>query len=106
MITYRQKDMIVTGGFNVYPAEIERVLAMHSDVALAAVGKRADDMKGEVAVAYVVARPGARQDRDALMAHCRDHLAAYKRPRDVKFVPDIPKTSTGKIMRRALAALD
>jgi len=58
-IVDRLKDMIVTGGFNVYPAEIERVLAMHSDVALAAVGKRADDMKGEVAVAYMVAGPGA-----------------------------------------------
>jgi len=60
MITYRQKDMIVTGGFNVYPAEIECERAMHSDGALAAVGKRAEDMTGEVAVAYMVAGPGAR----------------------------------------------
>ncbi len=105
-IVDRLKDMIITGGFNIYPAEIERVLAKHPDVALAAVGRRADEVKGEVAVAYVVKGPDATVDEDALHSHCRAHLAAYKCPRVIKFVPDVPKTSTGKIMRRALATLD
>lgn len=105
-IVDRLKDMILTGGFNVYPAEIERVLAMHPDVALAAVGKRADDLKGEIAVAYIVLAQGATGDADAMMAHCREHLAAYKCPRDIRFVEDVPKTSTGKIMRRELHTLD
>ncbi len=105
-IVDRLKDMILTGGFNVYPAEIERVLAMHPDVALAAVGKREDEMKGEIAIAYIVLTQGTHGDADAMMAHCREHLAAYKCPRDVRFVDDVPKTSTGKIMRRELHRLD
>ena len=105
-IVDRLKDMILTGGFNVYPAEIERVLAKHADVALAAVGKRDDDLKGEVAVAYVVLSQGAEGNKEALIEHCREQLAAYKCPRDIVFVDDVPKTSTGKIMRRELHTLD
>lgn len=105
-IVDRLKDMILTAGFNVYPAEIERVLARHPDVALVAVGKRADEIKGEIAVAYVVLAQGATADEERLLAHCREHLAAYKCPRAIKFVDDVPKTSTGKIMRRELHTLD
>lgn len=105
-IVDRLKDMILTGGFNVYPAEIERVLAKHPDVALSAVGKRADEMKGEIAIAYVVLAQRAKEDKDGLLEFCRQHLAAYKCPRDIRFVADLPKTSTGKIMRRELHKLD
>ena len=105
-IVDRKKDMILTAGYNVYPAELERVIAMHPAVALAAVGPRPDEMKGEVAKAYVVLKPGAAADADGIIAHCREHLAAYKAPREVRFVDDVPKTSTGKIMRRALKTLD
>jgi long-chain acyl-CoA synthetase len=105
-IVDRLKDMILTSGFNVYPAEIERVLAMHPDVALSAVGKRPDEDKGEVAKAYIVLAAGAKGDKEAIMAHCREHLAAYKCPREIQFVDDVPKTSTGKIMRRELHTLD
>jgi long-chain acyl-CoA synthetase len=105
-IVDRLKDMIITGGFKVYPAEIERVLAGHPDVALCAVGKRSDEMKGEIAVAFVVPRADAKPDKDALLTYCREHLAAYKCPRDIRFVADVPKTSTGKIMRRELHTLD
>jgi long-chain acyl-CoA synthetase len=105
-IVDRLKDMIITGGFNVYPAEIERVLAGHPDVALCAVGKRADELKGEIAVAFVVPTVGAKPDKDVLLTYCREHLAAYKCPRDIRFVQDVPKTSTGKIMRRELHTLD
>jgi len=105
-IVDRKKDMILTAGYNVYPAEIERVLAQHPAVAMSAVGRRPDDLKGEIAKAYVVLKPGASAEADEMIAFCRDHLAAYKVPREVSFVPDLPKTSTGKIMRRELSKLD
>ncbi len=102
----RKKDMILTAGYNVYPAEIERVLAMHPAVAMSAVGRKPDDVKGEIAKAYVVLRPGAKAEEKEITDFCREHLAAYKVPRAVQFVPDLPKTSTGKIMRRELHTLD
>jgi long-chain acyl-CoA synthetase len=105
-IVDRKKDMILTGGYNVYPAEIERVLAAHPAVALAAVGKQEDELKGEIAKAYVVLKEGETGDEDEIIAFCREKLAAYKCPRKVQFVSDVPKTSTGKIMRRELFTLD
>ena len=105
-IVDRKKDMIITAGFKVYPAEIERALASHPSVAMVAVGSQSDALKGEVAKAYVVLRVGAVGDADALMAHCREQLAAYKVPRAIQFVADLPKTSTGKILRRELKKLD
>ena len=102
----RLKDLIITGGFNVYPAEIERVLAAHPSVALAAVGRQPDEMKGEVAKAYIILKEGAKADPDSIMAHCRANLAAYKCPRKIQFVKDVPRTSSGKIMRRELARID
>lgn len=101
-IVDRKKEMILTAGYNVYPAEIERVLSDHPDVAIAAVGKEADEAKGEVAIAYVVLNPGARPNETELIEHCRARLAPYKAPRGVRFVADLPKTSTGKILRREL----
>jgi len=102
----RQKDMINTAGFKVFPAEIERVVAAHDSVAMVAVGGQPDDLKGEIAKAYVVLKPGATADADAILDLCRKELAAYKVPRAVQFVADLPKTSTGKIMRRELKTLD
>jgi long-chain acyl-CoA synthetase len=105
-IVDRKKDMILTGGYNVYPAEIERVLAAHPDVALAAVGKQPDEMKGEIAKAYVVLKEGATGTEQEMIDFCRKSLASYKCPRKVQFVDDVPKTSTNKIMRRELHTLD
>ncbi len=105
-IVDRRKDLIITGGFNVYPAEIERVVAAHPAVAMVAVGSVPDETLGELARAYVVLRPGATATEAEIIEHCRPHLAAYKRPRSVRFVPDLPKTSTGKVMRRELKTLD
>jgi long-chain acyl-CoA synthetase len=102
----RSKDLILTGGFNVYPAEIERVVAAHPAVAMVAVGSVPDDRLGELARAYVVLRPGAAASVAEIIEHCRPHLAAYKLPRSVRFVADLPKTSTGKVMRRELKTLD
>ena len=105
-IVDRKKDMILTAGYNVYPAEIDRVVAGHPDVALVAVGSIPDEEKGELAKAYIVPKVGATPSADNVIAYCREHLAAYKVPRAVQFVDDLPKTSTGKVMRRELKTLD
>ena len=105
-IVDRKKDLIITGGFNVYPAEIERVVASHPTVAMVAVGPVTDELRGELARAYVVLRPGTSAGEEEIIEHCRPHLAAYKLPRSVRFVADLPKTSTGKVMRRELRTLD
>ena len=98
----RLKDMIVTAGYNVYPAEIERVIIGHPSVALVAVGREPDPIKGEVAHAFVVLAPGRLPDTESILSHCRAHLAAYKVPRAVHFVSELPTTSSGKLMRRKL----
>ncbi len=105
-IVDRKKDMILTAGFNVYPAEIERVLAGHPAVALVAVGSVEDEMKGELAKAYIVLKQGATATEDEIIEFCRNSLAAYKVPRQVQFVAGVPTTSSGKIMRRMLRTLD
>jgi long-chain acyl-CoA synthetase len=105
-IVDRKKDMILTGGYNIYPAEIERVISDHPSVSMVAVGRQPDELKGEVARAYIVLKDGATADADSILAFCRAHLAAYKVPRSIKFVPDLPKTSTGKVLRRQLKTLD
>ena len=105
-IVDRKKDMILTAGFNVYPAELERVIAGHASVGMVAVGTIPDETKGELAKAYIVLKEGETGDADAIIAYCREHLAAYKVPRAVQFVEDLPKTSTGKVMRRKLCELD
>ncbi|PZQ50714.1 MAG: AMP-dependent synthetase [Rhodovulum sulfidophilum] len=98
----RKKDMIITAGYNVYPAELEQAIAAHPDVAMVAVAGCADTEKGEIAQAFVVLHRGASLDEAGLIAHCRQRLASYKLPRRVFFVDDLPKTSTGKILRRSL----
>jgi long-chain acyl-CoA synthetase len=98
----RLKDMIITGGYNIYPAELERVLCEHPAVAMAAVVGVPDDIKGELAKAFVVLVADAASTADDLLAFCRERLAAYKVPREVQFVSDLPKTSSGKVMRRVL----
>lgn len=105
-IVDRKKDMILTAGYNVYPAEIERVLAKHSSISIAAVGKENDKLKGEIAKAYVVLKENEKISEEELINFCKTHLAAYKCPRKVIFVDDVPKTSSGKIMRRELYKLD
>ncbi|MEV3923135.1 FadD3 family acyl-CoA ligase [Actinomadura coerulea] len=98
-ITGRTKEMFVVGGFNVYPAEVENVLARHDAVAESGVVGVPDERMGEVGRAYVRLRPGRTATRDELVAHCRDRLANFKVPREVVFVDDLPKTASGKIWR-------
>lgn len=105
-IVDRLKDMVITAGFNIYPAELERVIAEHPDVAMVAVGSVPDAEKGELAKAYIVLKPGAKGDAADFERHCRERLAAYKVPRTFAFVADLPKTNSGKVMRRHLRQLD
>lgn len=101
-IVDRRTDLIITAGFNIYPAELERVISAHEAVAMVAVVGVPDEEKGELAVAFVVRKSSTQCDEATLLAHCKSQLAAYKMPRIIKFVDDLPKTSTGKIMRRTL----
>ncbi len=101
-VTDRIKDMIVSGGENIYPAEIERVLAEHPTVDDVAVIGVPDDRWGEVPKAVVVAAQGANVDPDALIAYCREHLAAYKCPKTVDVVDELPRNLTGKILKKQL----
>jgi long-chain acyl-CoA synthetase len=102
----RKKDMILCGGYNVYPAEIERVISEHPAVAMVAVCGRAHATKGEAPEAFVVTKPGVTVDLSTLDSFCRERLAAYKAPRKFHLVSELPKTSTGKILRRALREID
>jgi long-chain acyl-CoA synthetase len=103
-IVDRLKDMVITGGFNIYPAELERVLCEHPSVAMAAVVGVPDETKGELAKAFVVCRNGADLHPEDVLDFCRQRLAAYKVPRLIEVVDDLPKTSSGKILRRELRA--
>lgn len=97
----RKKDMIIASGFKVWPREVEDILYQHPAVREAAVVGAPDPYRGETVKAYVSLKPGASLTPDALIQFCRDRLAAYKYPRQVEIVAEIPKTATGKILRRA-----
>ncbi|MCR1786337.1 AMP-binding protein [Nocardioides carbamazepini] len=98
----RSKDMIIRGGENIYPIEIETVIAEYVGVSNVAVVGRPDDYWGEVVVAFVTLHDGAGVDTEALRAHCREHLAAYKVPAEVVVVPEMPLNASGKILKRTL----
>ncbi|MBD3143533.1 long-chain-fatty-acid--CoA ligase [Microbispora bryophytorum] len=101
-IVDRAKDMIIRGGFNVYPREIEEVLMTHPAVSLAAVVGVPHDSHGEEVKAYVIRKPGATTTEEELVAWCRETMAAYKYPRIVEFRESLPMTATGKILKREL----
>jgi long-chain acyl-CoA synthetase len=97
----RKKDMILVSGFNVYPNEVEEVVAMHDGVVEAAAIGVVDDVAGEAVKIFVV-RKDPTLTAEALIAHCRKHLTGYKIPKHVEFRDDLPRTNVGKILRRAL----
>ncbi|WP_406434011.1 AMP-binding protein [Streptomyces sp. NBC_00631] len=98
----RKKDMINASGFKVWPREVEDVLYTHPAVREAAVVGVPDGYRGETVKAYISLRPGAATDPDDLALYCKERLAAYKYPRQVEILPDLPKTASGKILRREL----
>jgi len=99
----RLKDLIIRGGFNVYPREIEDVLHSHPDVRLAAVVGVPDERLGEEVGAAVVLEPGAQLSEQELVDLARERLAAHKRPRQVWFVDELPLGPTGKILKRLIS---
>ncbi|AWS45716.1 long-chain fatty acid--CoA ligase [Streptosporangium sp. 'caverna'] len=101
-IVDRAKDMIIRGGFNVYPREIEEVLMTHPDVSLVAVVGVPNDSHGEEVKAYVIRVPGATVTEEELVSWSRETMAAYKYPRIVEFRDALPMTATGKILKREL----
>jgi acyl-CoA synthetase (AMP-forming)/AMP-acid ligase II len=104
-ITDRLKDMYICGGFNVYPAEVEQVLARMDGVADAAVIGVPDQRLGEVGRAFVVKRPGSELDEESLIAYTREHLANFKAPRSVRFVDALPRNAGGKVVKPQLREL-
>ncbi|MBW7970056.1 long-chain fatty acid--CoA ligase [Bradyrhizobium sp. BR 10289] len=102
----RKKNLIISGGENIYPAELERVLLEHPDVSECAVIGRPDPRWDEVPIAYVIGRPGCRLEADELRAHIQAQLARYKVPRDIVFVTDLPRTALGKVQHFLLKQLD
>ena len=103
-IVDRKKDMIVSGGFNIYSKEVEKVLADHPAVADVAVIGAPDDIFGEAVVAFVEPRSGITVPKaEAIIAFCRDRIAGYKKPKHVFFIDALPRTATGKIMKPGLS---
>jgi fatty-acyl-CoA synthase len=104
-IVGRLKDMYISGGENVYPAEVEAALHEHDAVADAAVVGVRDERWGEVGVAFVVLRRDASTGEEQLVAHCRERLARFKVPSRVVFLDELPRTGAGKVPKQELAAL-
>jgi long-chain acyl-CoA synthetase len=103
-IVDRKKDLVIRGGYNVYPREVEEVLYAHPAVAEAGVVGRPDEKLGEEVIAYVSLNRGASASGEELVAFCRERLAAYKYPREVRILPDLPKGPSGKILKKDLRA--
>jgi long-chain acyl-CoA synthetase len=101
-IVERKKDMIIAGGFNVYPREVEEVLYSHPKVLEAAVIGIPDPYRGETVKAFVVLKPGQEATEDELRTFCRSQLTAYKVPTSIEFRPELPKSGVGKVLRKML----
>lgn len=102
VITDRKKDMIIVGGFNVYPKEVEETLYTHPKVALAAVVGIPDPRTGEAVKAFVQLKPGTTATAQEILEFCRDKMGGYKRPREVEFRESLPTSVVGKVLRRIL----
>ena len=101
-ITDRKKDMYISGGFNCYPAEVEKLLSTHPAISMVAVIGIADERLGEVGKAFVVLRPGATVSEADLLAWSRENMANYKVPRQFAFLADLPRNAAGKVAKRQL----
>jgi long-chain acyl-CoA synthetase len=102
MITDRKKDMIIVGGFNVYPRDVEDILFQHPKVGLAAVVGVPDDKSGEIVKAYIQLKPGETATEEEILEFCKENMAGYKRPKVVEFRDELPVSNVGKVLRRVL----
>ncbi len=100
----RKKDMIIASGFKVWPREVEDVIYLHPSVREVAVVGVPDPYRGETVKAFVALKEGfeGKVKEEEIVAHCKERMAAYKYPRQVEFIKEVPKTATGKFLRRAL----
>jgi len=98
-IVGREKDIIITGGYNVYPKEIEETLRSHADIEDAIVVGAYDDSLGEIPIGYVILKPGTEIGQEEVISFCKERMAKYKVPRSIKFVKEFPQTTSGKICR-------
>jgi acyl-CoA synthetase (AMP-forming)/AMP-acid ligase II len=98
----RIKDMVVSGGENIYPVEVENALAKHDAVADVAVIGVPDNQYGEALLAFVVTKPGTSLDIETMIAFCRDKIAGYKIPRQLQVVKELPRNPSGKILKKIL----
>ncbi|HNQ86109.1 MAG TPA: long-chain fatty acid--CoA ligase [Deltaproteobacteria bacterium] len=103
-IVDRKKDLIIAGGFNIYPKEVDQVLFDHPKVLEACTIGVPDAYRGESVKAFIVLKAGENLTAGEVIAYCKDKLAAYKVPRDIEFLPELPKSAIGKILRRELKA--
>ncbi len=102
LITDRKKDMIIVGGFNVYPRDVEDILFQHPKVGLAAVVGVPDAKSGEVVKAYIQLKPGEKAAEEEILEFCKENMAGYKRPKVVEFRDELPVSNVGKVLRRVL----
>ncbi|MEW6530954.1 MAG: long-chain fatty acid--CoA ligase [Thermodesulfobacteriota bacterium] len=102
LITDRKKDLILVGGFNVYPRDVEEILFTHPKVALAAVVGVPDPKSGEAPKAYIQLKPGEQATEEEFLVFCKDKMAGYKRPRSIEFRETLPTSVIGKVLRRVL----
>jgi len=103
-IVDRKKDLIVAGGYNVYPKEIDEVLFDHPKILEACAIGIPDPYRGETVKAFIVVKPGETLTEEEITRHCRERLAAYKVPKAIAFLDSLPKSAVGKILRRELRA--
>ena len=101
-IVDRKKDMIIAGGYNIYPREVEEVLYQHPKVQEAAVIGVPDEYRGETVKAFIVLKEGCEASAEEIIEFCKKHLATYKVPKLIEFVDDLPKSAVGKVLRRIL----
>ena len=105
-IVDRKKDMIVAAGYNIFPQEIDEILFTHPKVLEACTIGIPDAYRGEAPKAFVVPRPGVTLDKDEIVTFCKEKLAAYKVPKDIEFMTELPKSAVGKILRKELREID
>ena len=101
-IVDRKKEMIISGGFNIYPREVEQAIESHPGVKEVAVIGVPDPVWGEAVKALIVAKPGVMISADEIIDRCRERIASYKKPKSIEFVSDLPKNFQGKILKRSL----
>jgi len=105
-IVDRKKDMIVAAGYNIFPQEVDEILFQHPKILEACTIGVPDEYRGETVKSYIVVKAGESLDREEVINYCKERLAAYKVPKIIEFIDELPKSAVGKILRRKLKEID